>query len=218
MPRKARSPEEVRAFKQKILDTALDLISEDGYRNFSMRKLAERLKITATPIYGYYKNKDELYLSVLTQGFDRLHGMLVAAHALGTTPMERLVNVLNAFIRFGLDNSNFYSIMLVLDVPKYNDYVGTSNQEAAASQLAAATRVRDFGVQVIRESGLLKGRDPEAAAMASLELICSIHGVVSIANNKIADYLLPGPDAKIDQAFIARFVDTLIARAGNPPR
>lgn len=34
MPKKARSPEEIMAVKQRILDKVLELINEDGFKNF----------------------------------------------------------------------------------------------------------------------------------------------------------------------------------------
>ena len=83
MPKKARTPEEIEEVKQRILEKALELIGEDGYRSFSMRKLASKLNMTATPIYGYYKNKDEIYISVLLQGFETLYQILSDAYGVG---------------------------------------------------------------------------------------------------------------------------------------
>lgn len=210
MPKKARTPEEIQSVKQRILDKALELINEDGYNNFSMRKLAGRLNMTATPIYGYYKNKDELYLSVLTQGFETLYNLLNAAYLCGEAPIEKLRKVVHAYIQFGLENANFYNIMLVLNVPKFYDYVGTANEEAASLQLQAAARVRDFGLRVIKESGLLKGRNEEEASMAAVELICSVHGFVSIVNSQISDYLALSEDNAVDQNAIERYINTVI--------
>lgn len=72
MPKKPRSEQEVQKVREEILDKTLELINEVGYENFTMRKLANKLNMTATPIYQYYKNKDELYLAALTQGFETL--------------------------------------------------------------------------------------------------------------------------------------------------
>ena len=56
MPKKARSEQEVQQVREEILDKTLELINEVGYENFTMRKLADKLNMTATPIYQYYKN------------------------------------------------------------------------------------------------------------------------------------------------------------------
>jgi len=64
MPKTTRSPEEVKKIKDRILETALQLLIDDGFMHFSMRKLAARLGITAASIYNYFTNKDELYLLI----------------------------------------------------------------------------------------------------------------------------------------------------------
>lgn len=212
MPKKARTPEEIQEVKQRILDKALELINEDGYNNFSMRKLAGKLNMTATPIYGYYKNKDELYLSVLTQGFENLYQIMQSAYHAGDSPVDRLVNVCRAYIKFGVNNANFYNIMLVLDVPKFYDYVGTATEHTAALELEAAIKVRDFAIRAITESGLLQTQPPDTASMAVIELICSMHGFISIVNNQIADYLIQPRIDQVDHHMIDQYVDIVISQ------
>ncbi len=51
MSRPARSPEETLRIKENILDISLNIIIKEGYTNFSMRKLASKLDLTATTIY-----------------------------------------------------------------------------------------------------------------------------------------------------------------------
>ena len=53
MPKKARTPEEIEEVKQRILEKALELIGEDGYRSFSMRKLASKLNMTTVTAFTF---------------------------------------------------------------------------------------------------------------------------------------------------------------------
>ena len=62
MPKTTRAAEEVIGIKDRILETALQHLIEDGFEHFSMRKLAARLGMTAANIYNYFTNKDEIYL------------------------------------------------------------------------------------------------------------------------------------------------------------
>lgn len=48
MPKKPRSEQEVQKVREEILDKTLELINEVGYENFTMRKLANKLNMTAT--------------------------------------------------------------------------------------------------------------------------------------------------------------------------
>ncbi len=148
MPKKPRSEQEVQKVREEILDKTLELINEVGYENFTMRKLANKLNMTATPIYQYYKNKDELYLAALTQGFETLCNVAEKARDEGKDPMERLRFVIRDVILFGLEHPGVYNILFISAVPKYYDYVGTENEDAAKRELDAAMRFRDFLVEV----------------------------------------------------------------------
>ncbi|GAB1475273.1 hypothetical protein MASR2M70_01050 [Bacillota bacterium] len=212
MPKKPRTPEEIQEVKQSILDKALELINEDGYNNFSMRKLAKKLNMTATPIYRYYRNKDELYLSVLMQGFENLYQILQDAYGAGYSPADRLKNVCREYIKFGINNSNFYNIMLVMDVPKFYDYVGTSAEQMASLELEAAVKVRDFGIKAIKESGLVNAQSSEEASLLIIEFICSMHGFISIVNSQIAEYLNQGGADKAGNEMIGQYVDLILRK------
>lgn len=214
MARKPRTEEEIELVKQNILDKSLELINEDGYNSFTMRKLAKKLNMTATPIYQYYNNKDELYLAVLTQSFENLYEIILNAYDSGNNPMDRLKSVGREYIKFGIDNANAYNIMLVLDVPKFYDYVGTPTEHIAFLELEAALKVIDFGKKVIKESGLITKELP-STSMATFQLLCAMHGFISFVNNKVADYILKpklekAKDEKVSDEIIEQFIDTAI--------
>lgn len=206
MPRKARSPEEVLLVRQNILDNALELISEDGYDSFSMRKLANRLDMTATTIYQYFANKDELYLAVLQEGFELLFEAMKNAEQRKKDPLEKLTALTRAFVDFGIENANFYNIMLVNDVPKYYDYVGSSSEGAAAREMEAALKVRNYISTKVLESGVLDGCPLEQTMPVIIRFFCTVHGFVTFRNSQITDYLY-GPDREeMDDRVIDRFV------------
>lgn len=214
MSRKPRPPEEVEQVRQEILEKALELINEEGYASFSMRKLAVKLNMTATTIYQYYANKDELYLAALAQGFEDLTAVIEAARGETDDPVDRLRTVLREIIRFGTVNPNVYNIMLVSSVPKYYDYVGTPNEEAAFRELGSALKSRDLMVQTIIESGLIKEEDPDEARMAAIDFVCAGHGFINLINSHITDYLFetkPDPDS---DAMIEAFLNTTMKRFG----
>ena len=47
--------------KQKIIDTAIELIENEGLESLSMRKLASKLGIEAASLYNHFSNKSELF-------------------------------------------------------------------------------------------------------------------------------------------------------------
>ena len=51
--------------KEKILMTALQLFARDGYEAVSVRNIAEELDITKGALYRHYKNKRDIFDSIV---------------------------------------------------------------------------------------------------------------------------------------------------------
>lgn len=214
MPKKARSPEEVQKIREEILDKTLELINEVGFDNFTMRKLAGKLGLTATTIYQYYKNKEELYFAALTQGFDTLCDVVQEALEKQSDPKEKLREVIRAIIRFSLDHPNVYNILFVSDVPKYYDYVGTESEAVAKDELDAAMRFRNLLISTVLQSGIIKADSENDVMMDLIACICTIHGYIVFVNSQITDYLI-GPNAETSgDETVNKLIDTVFDKFG----
>jgi len=55
--------------KQKIVDAAIELISTQGYRGASVRKIARAVGIRESAIYNHYRNKEEILKTIISQIF-----------------------------------------------------------------------------------------------------------------------------------------------------
>ncbi len=51
-----------------------------------MRKLGRRMNMTAKTVYNYFVNKNEIYLHLLTKGFELLYADILAAHKTHSDP------------------------------------------------------------------------------------------------------------------------------------
>lgn len=58
--------------KEKILNTAIKVFSEKGYSKTTIREIANRAGISIGGIYIYFKNKEEIYLTLLKNLMDDL--------------------------------------------------------------------------------------------------------------------------------------------------
>ncbi len=63
--------------RQRILDVALDLFTEQGFDGTSMREIAERLHITKPSIYYHFASKEEILMALHV----RLHELVKPAFA-----------------------------------------------------------------------------------------------------------------------------------------
>ena len=76
----------------ELLEIALLLFSEEGYREVTMKKIADRLGIRHSLIYYYFESKDKLFHSALLHALERL----IAAYDEVKARHEDPVEIINA--------------------------------------------------------------------------------------------------------------------------
>jgi len=76
--------------RQLILNAAAELFSEQGYDRSSIRDIARKVGLLPGSVYHYFPSKDELYLAVHREGFERVLGRVKAAAEGGSDPWDRL--------------------------------------------------------------------------------------------------------------------------------
>jgi TetR/AcrR family acrAB operon transcriptional repressor len=105
MPRKTK--EETEKTRLGILDTALDLIYEKGYSATNLHDIAERLGMTRGAVYWHFKNKQELFLSLIEEIEQELDALL--------TKRAKTVNTLDDLQAFFM----YYAKLLLNDERTY---------------------------------------------------------------------------------------------------
>ncbi len=211
MPRAPRPTHEVEFIKKKILDTALELIVDNGFEKFSMRKLASRLDMAATTIYNYFSNKDEINLMIRMRGFELLYSRLQRSYGQHREPLERFRAMMRTYCEFGIGNHNYYDIMFNLHTPKYLDYVGTPLEATAATEKEASLRNFEITARAIGEILALQGPvAPETVRYRTIRIWCDVHGIITLHNSNLIKEIEDNPAALVDRMIedvIARFLE-----------
>jgi AcrR family transcriptional regulator len=107
---KERRAREKKELRQEILDAARELFAKEGYEDVSMRKIAEKIDYSATTIYLYFRDKDELLHSICEETFTKLVRKFEGIGAESSDPLDRLRRVGRAYIEFGLSHPNHYQV------------------------------------------------------------------------------------------------------------
>jgi AcrR family transcriptional regulator len=105
--------------RRVILDTAREIFVSEGYESFSMRKLATNIEYSPGSIYLHFKNKEELFETLVEESFERLRlalNRLSKGHA-EADPAETLKKGMRAYVEFGLRNPNDYRFAFLLRPP-----------------------------------------------------------------------------------------------------
>ena len=198
MPKTTRAAEEVIGIKDRILETALQHLIEDGFEHFSMRKLAARLGMTAANIYNYFTNKDELYLFIQTRGFEMLYDFLYKAYKRPAVPKKKLENMIRAYLKFGMDNPEYYEIMFSRNTPKYADYKGTAIEQVALLEKQTALKSADITIQAL--SDLFTNNKTvhiDTIRFRMLQIWFTLNGMINLFNSRVLQEVEDHVDAII---------------------
>jgi AcrR family transcriptional regulator len=168
-----RREQEKEDLRRRILDAAGSLFLEQGYEGLSMRQVAERIGYSATTIYRYYNDKDDLLFAIVQEGFLRFGKALSKAAQSSDDPRERLAALGHAYINFGLKNPVYYQLMFM----QRFDFMFESRAEQQAPMIDSFG-VLQQAVEQGMKAGTLKQGDPETA---SIVIWSVVHGITSLA-------------------------------------
>ncbi len=183
MPPKAKTPEEMALERKKIIKEAMALINKSGLSGLTMRKLATALKMSATNIYNYFHNKDEIYLFILQDSFNMLYENIDATIDSKKSALENLEAYLRTFIEFGIKNESRYELMFSTKDPKSFDYKNTSAELLAVQGKEVAMKAYHSLCATLEELNFTENKD-EIWVTAG-RIISELHGAIHLYHTHI---------------------------------
>ncbi len=181
---KERQERERSAVRQAILSAARELFVTEGYRNVSMRKIAERIEYSPAAIYSYFPSKDDIFFSLAEEGFRLLTEQVGAAIDGLPEPIARVRAGLWAFYEFSKAHPEFFDLMFI------DRSVPSLNQDFHRLEFfhEMLTRFEADIAACVERGQFSTGVDP-AAAMHVLWA-----GMLGAASINLAQRLAPGED------------------------
>jgi AcrR family transcriptional regulator len=170
---RARREQQKESLGRIILDAAGELFLEQGYEGFSMRRVAERIGYSATTIYRYYEDKDDLLFAVVNEGFSEFARKLTEAAENAHNPLKRLEALGQAYIKFGLDNPVYYQMMFM----QRADLLFESRKEQTQPMIESFD-VLQRSVRAAMDAGVMKRGDVETYSGVIWSVV---HGVTALA-------------------------------------
>jgi AcrR family transcriptional regulator len=121
--------------RQRILAAAAELFAAQPFHKVLLSDVADAAGVGKGTLYIYFKNKDDLYLSVLYSGFDRLVAGLqgrLDKDRLG--PWEYLEAAVGEVVRFAYRNPYMFELMRSV---RWSDVLGDDRWRTKRSELKA---------------------------------------------------------------------------------
>lgn len=178
-----------------VLDAARQLLVREGYRDLSMRDVANAVGCSVSSIYLYFAGKDELVHTLMDEGFDRWYRKQRELADEPGTPASRLEAVCRAYVEFGLANPEFYEIMFMFHSDRMARY--------PKDLFRRARRNLELMAELVHAYAPGAGPSPDDARIRATALWATLHGIVS---TMISDRL----DRSIDRT---RYVEGAIRYA-----
>jgi AcrR family transcriptional regulator len=171
LARRAKYKAEVQA---EILGAAREIFVHEGYENFSMRALAERIGYSTAATYKHFKSKGEIFEHLADQSFAALMAASERVKSIAAEdPVDRLKRGMLAYVNFGLQNPDHYRIAFLL-----HQLGTTRHPKPTAAYAGLKSRV-----QSCIDTGRFRSEDTDLMAQS---LWAAAHGITSLLIQKPA--------------------------------
>jgi len=174
--------------RKLILDASMKLFVEEGFSNVTIRRIADLIEYSPTTVYLYFKDKDEIFYALHDIGFQK---MAEFNKDLGTiqNPLLRLHKMGENYLQFGMENSEYYSLMFIDSEP----------MQKLAEKGCDDWKPGDLAIQRLKETviecigkGYLQEGDPH---IISLSIWSFVHGLMALAIRERMEKFVPQKEA-----------------------
>lgn len=182
--------------RERLLDSSRKLLLEQGYRNFSLRKVAREIGVSATSIYLHFDSKDHLIHTLMEESIDRLNSQLDEAVKQGNDPIEKLNILARVYVKFALEHSREYQIIHMVSSDEMSRY--------PKDKFRKARRGYELVTEVIKKGVDRQLLDEQYPRIASYIFWAQLHGVMSVVLSKRLDNRLD------QQEFIEQAIEHIV--------
>lgn len=177
--------------RERILAAAREMFVEQGYEAVTMRAIANRIEYTPTALYHHFPSKQALVTELCREDFESLAKLFMVRGA-AQDPIDRLLAVGRAYLRFAMEYPSHYRFMFMTVLPEL-EYTQEYLAEAKLSPEHNAYIFLRNAVQAAIDSGRMRPEfgDPDQVAQI---MWGQIHGLVSLRMAKPHDHWVPWKD------------------------
>ncbi len=153
--------DEVIAFKRRrILEEAMVLFYESGYRESSLDNLAERLNVTKPFIYSYFPGKGEILYEICKPSVELTLRAAIEVVESEDKPTEKLRKLVSRFVVIVCENRESIALFQRNHkslLPEHNEKIMTSRKKfdmILESILSAGKEAGEFDIRDVRIASL----------------------------------------------------------------
>ena len=161
----------------EILAAAERIFIAEGYSGATIRKIADAVGVSSTALYMHFRDKDQILLEISNDAIERLLELNTEIAAQPIDPVSRVRVMLEAYMKFALDNPNTYQLV----------FCGTGEHvspDKIADVLTLGDRCFEKFSEPVHQIAA-QGRLRSGSAVQAAEVLWSgCHGLVSLLITK----------------------------------
>lgn len=188
MPKKIRraepKPYHHGGLRRALIETALQLVTEEQNWTFSLREVARRAGVSHRAPYNHFPEKLDLLAAVAAVGFDRLHDSFARATE-GIDDPDALLDVIcRTYVRLGLENPALYRLMF-----------GPALSDTGATDRPTIARAAGDRARAVLEDTILRGAragafavspdSPHDVILAAFAAWSAVHGLTMLLIDRV---------------------------------
>lgn len=151
-----RRKREREARRTAVLDAARSLVREQGFNGTTTKKIAERCELSEATLFWYFKNKEEIFVSLLYEGIDFMARGLEGVFAKGGAPETLLSRLWKFFGRVHDEHPEYLHVFTYLSHPQATTAVTDEVREELARR--SGDNFRRFAAMLQEHLGVVDGR------------------------------------------------------------
>jgi AcrR family transcriptional regulator len=165
----------------EILSAAKELFLEHGYESVSTRKIAQRVGISQTALFTYYKTKDDILGQLIRDAFEELRGRLAKVDRSATDLHDWFRRAVAGYIAFGLHYPDEYRLALMVLKSYRKPYNSEPEEQTSDWGLLGVSVFVELEKKVAEamRAGIIR-TDRGTSMLIAQVLWASIHGLVAI--------------------------------------
>ncbi len=152
--------------KERILDAALEMFSQNGYAGTNIRELSASLGLVKSGVYKHYESKEAIWNALLDQMVAYYGENFGSADHLPSVPdsQEKLIQMTMQMVNFTVHDKKIIMTRKVLTLEQFRDI--RARELATKHFLTGLTDMFTRIFSNMMDKGLLKKDDPRMLAFA----------------------------------------------------
>ena len=198
-PPRARRAHKMR---QTIINTALDILNNEGLEKLSLREIARRIDYTPAALYEYFDSKEALLQALVLEADRQLTQMMRTA--IQDCPVDqKLLKAGMTYIQFAESNPQLYQLFVNAPAPQFTSAAPAEEECGGNSYRLLAEILHEAYQQHVF-------KQPAELSLEEINFACwaLVHGIASLQHLAMQG-IFEAPDA-VQQKILNLFINNLI--------